>query len=124
MTTLYIRRTPSDLIPDYVRPVQRTGIVSFQCKGSKIGDTIFTVEADLELTSKNPAAIFVTFNEQVTLPEDKMDPRYPIGKYAQPQDVTPALRQHAISTIAETPAKLRAAVKGLNDQQLNTPYRE
>jgi len=53
-----------------------------------------------------------------------MDQRYPIGKYAPPQDVTPALRQQAISTIAEAPAKLRAAVKGLNDQQLNTPYRE
>jgi uncharacterized damage-inducible protein DinB len=76
------------------------------------------------LTSKNPAAIFVTFNEQNAFPEDSMDQRYPIGKYAPPQDVTPALRQQAISTIAETPAKLRAAVKGLNDQQLNTPYRE
>jgi uncharacterized damage-inducible protein DinB len=53
-----------------------------------------------------------------------MDPRYPIGKYTPLQDVTPAMRQQAISTIAETPAKLRAAVKGLNDAQLNTPYRD
>src|ERR1041385_1976571 len=53
-----------------------------------------------------------------------MDPRYPVGTYQPPQDVTPALRQQAIAAIAETPAKLRAALKGLNDQQLNTPYRE
>ena len=53
-----------------------------------------------------------------------MDPRYPIGKYTPPQEVTPALRQQAISVIAETPAKFRAAVSGLNDAQLDTPYRE
>jgi hypothetical protein len=53
-----------------------------------------------------------------------MDPRYPIGKYAPPQEATPALRQQAISAIAEAPAKFRAAVKGLNEEQLNTPYRE
>ena len=53
-----------------------------------------------------------------------MDARYPIGNYVPPQQVTPALRAQAISEIAEAPAKFRAAVKGLNDQQLNTPYRE
>ena len=53
-----------------------------------------------------------------------MDPRYPIGKYSSPQEVTPALREQAISAIADAPTKLRAAVKGLNDEQLNTPYRE
>ncbi len=50
-----------------------------------------------------------------------MDPRYPIGDYTPPQNVTPALRQQAISAIAETPAKLRAAINGLNDRQLDTP---
>ena len=53
-----------------------------------------------------------------------MDPRYPIGKYEQPIDVTPELRQKAIEAIAATPAKFRAAVKGLDDSQLDTPYRE
>lgn len=53
-----------------------------------------------------------------------MDPRYPIGKYAPLQDATPALRQQAIDAIAELPAKLRAAMKGLRDAQLDTPYRE
>ena len=53
-----------------------------------------------------------------------MDPRYPIGKLEIPVAVTPALRQSAIETIAQTPTKFRAAVKGLNDAQLDTPYRE
>ncbi len=53
-----------------------------------------------------------------------MDPRYPIGKFAMPTDVTQAKRQAAIEEIASTPAKLRAAVKGLSEAQLDTPYRE
>jgi hypothetical protein len=53
-----------------------------------------------------------------------MDPRFPIGKFEMPAQVTPARRQQAIEEIAATPAKLRAAVKGLNDAQLDTPYRE
>lgn len=52
-----------------------------------------------------------------------MDPRYPIGTFEQPKDVTSAMRQQAIASIAETPARLRAAVKGLNEAQLDTPYR-
>src|ERR1700739_2326527 len=53
-----------------------------------------------------------------------MDPRYPIGKYEMPALITPALRAGAILEIAATPEKLRAAVKGLNDAQLETPYRD
>jgi len=53
-----------------------------------------------------------------------MDPRYPIGKFQQPLEATPALRQQAIEIIAETPAKLRSAVQGLSPVQLDTPYRE
>jgi uncharacterized damage-inducible protein DinB len=53
-----------------------------------------------------------------------MDPRYPIGKFEMPKEITPALRQSAIGEIAETPAKIRAAVKGLTDSQLETPYRD
>jgi hypothetical protein len=53
-----------------------------------------------------------------------MDPRFPIGKLEIPTTITPALRQSAIATIAETPAKFRAAVKGLSESQLDTPYRE
>ena len=41
-----------------------------------------------------------------------------------PAQATPELRQAAIEEIASTPAKMRAAVAGLNDAQLDTPYRE
>lgn len=53
-----------------------------------------------------------------------MDPRYPIGNYQPPKEVTPAMRQRAIDDIAALPAQFRAAIKGLNDAQLDTPYRE
>lgn len=53
-----------------------------------------------------------------------MDPRYPIGDFQMPAQVTPARRQQAIDELASTPAKLRAAVKGLSEAQLDTPYRD
>jgi len=53
-----------------------------------------------------------------------MDPRYPIGKFELPGNVTPTQRAEAILDIASAPGKIRAAVKGLNDAQLDTPYRE
>src|SRR6266404_8725209 len=70
------------------------------------------------------AAAIVQAN--IRLPEEKvtMDPRYPIGKFEMPVQATPARRQQAIDEIAATPAKMRAAAKGLSDSQLDTPYRE
>ena len=53
-----------------------------------------------------------------------MDPRYPIGKFELPKEVTPELRQRAIEETAAAPAQVRAAVSGLSDTQLDTPYRE
>jgi uncharacterized damage-inducible protein DinB len=53
-----------------------------------------------------------------------MDPRYPVGKFEMPAVVTPERRQQAIAEIASTPTKMRAAVKGLSEAQLDTPYRE
>ncbi len=53
-----------------------------------------------------------------------MDPRYPVGKYVPPTEVTPELRHAAIEELAAAPAKVRAALAGLNDGQLDTPYRE
>jgi hypothetical protein len=52
------------------------------------------------------------------------DPRYPIGKLELPKEVTAARRQQAITEIASTPVKIRAAVAGLEDPQLDTPYRD
>jgi hypothetical protein len=48
---------------------------------------------------------------------------FPIGKFSFPQSITPAQRQQWIADVADTPAKLRAAVAGLTPQQLDTPYR-
>ena len=52
------------------------------------------------------------------------DPRYPIGKFVRPKSLTPDERARAIETIAHVPANLRAAVQGLTDAQLDTPYRD
>ena len=51
------------------------------------------------------------------------DLRYPIGKYERPESLTDDQRRASIAQIEEAPAKMRAAVAGLNDQQLDTPYR-
>ncbi len=53
-----------------------------------------------------------------------MDPRYPIGKFESPAEVTPTLRNKAIEEIASTPINVRAVVQGMNDAQFDTPYRE
>ena len=52
-----------------------------------------------------------------------MDPRYPIGKFSFPESTTPEQRREYIREIAEAPARLRAAVAGLSEEQLDTPYR-
>jgi hypothetical protein len=54
--------------------------------------------------------------------EDKL--RYPVGpmpRTTAPLD--PATRREHIDAIAGAPAKFRALVTGLNDRQLDTPYR-
>ena len=52
-----------------------------------------------------------------------MDLRYPVGKFHYEGEMTEETRRRAIADIAETPARLRAAVKGLTPPQLDTPYR-
>ena len=52
------------------------------------------------------------------------DPRYPIGKFSYTGPLTPEQQQQAIDDIAQTPARLRAALSGLSEQQLDTPYRD
>jgi hypothetical protein len=51
------------------------------------------------------------------------DLRYPIGKFAYEGPMTPERARECLTAIAETPARLRAAVAGLTDEQLDTPYR-
>lgn len=51
------------------------------------------------------------------------DLRYPIGKFTFDGKLTDDQQRALCDQIAETPARLRAAVKGLTDSQLETPYR-
>lgn len=51
------------------------------------------------------------------------DLRYPIGRFSPKSEVTPGERAGLIEQIAAAPAALRAAVTGLGDAQLDTPYR-
>ena len=52
------------------------------------------------------------------------DPRYPIGKFAFAGPPDEQQREKLIEDIEQTPAALRAAVKGLTPQQVETPYRD
>jgi uncharacterized damage-inducible protein DinB len=52
------------------------------------------------------------------------DPSYPIGKFDPSIRLDEPGRRQAMDDLAATPARLRAAVLGLDDQQLDTPYRE
>ena len=52
------------------------------------------------------------------------DLRYPTGRFTPPDQHTRESRAEAIATIAETPQALRNAVQGLDEDQLDTPYRE
>jgi hypothetical protein len=55
--------------------------------------------------------------------ESMKDLQYPIGRFSFPESSTPEERQTWIREIARTPQDLRAAVAGLSEQQLDTPYR-
>jgi len=52
------------------------------------------------------------------------DPRYPIGKFNYEGPPSEEQRKKLIEDIAQTPAALRAAVKGLSPEQIETPYRD
>src|SRR6266478_599965 len=56
--------------------------------------------------------------------EDEMtDLQYPIGKFHFAGPLTEDQKQTCLTDISQTPANLRAAVTGLSEQQLDTPYR-
>jgi hypothetical protein len=52
------------------------------------------------------------------------DERYPIGKFERRDELGANERRAMIDTIAAAPARMREAVAGLSDTQLDTPYRE
>src|SRR5271169_6033311 len=51
------------------------------------------------------------------------DLRYPIGPFKFGLPASSEYRPLYLAQLAEAPAKLRAAVAGLSDSQLDTPYR-
>lgn len=54
---------------------------------------------------------------------DSPDLRYPVGKFTFPETVSADERAEFVNQIAAAPSQLREAVTGLDDSQLDTPYR-
>jgi uncharacterized damage-inducible protein DinB len=50
--------------------------------------------------------------------------RYPIGRFKPIATSLPGIRTAHIQSLRQLPDNLRSAVKGLNEAQLDTPYRE
>src|SRR6202050_4575718 len=67
----------------------------------------------------HPSAMMTTLLEPPMI-----DPRFPIGKFHYDGPPSAEQKQAFLDDIAQTPANLRAAVKGLSDAQLDTPYRD
>jgi len=63
------------------------------------------------------------FDVERVMVKTAVDLRYPIGPFNAVMPVTSELRSAAIDTIAGLPSRMREAVAGLNDGQLDTPYR-
>jgi hypothetical protein len=55
---------------------------------------------------------------------DQDDLRYPVGRYRAPAASLPGVRAAHIETLRLLPERLRAAVGGLSEAQLDTPYRD
>lgn len=52
------------------------------------------------------------------------DLKYPVGRFKASGDRSAAARSAQIAVLRELPARLREVVAGLDDAQLDTPYRE
>lgn len=72
---------------------------------------------------RSPTPTAVTAPTAAPTAPDAIDPRYPIGRWQRPDDAPETLAR-LIGELADAPAALRAAVAGLDDAQLDTPYRE
>ena len=55
---------------------------------------------------------------------DISDVRYPIGRFRMPASSLPGMRAAHIQVLRDLPERLTAAIEGLDDAQLDTPYRE
>jgi hypothetical protein len=54
---------------------------------------------------------------------DTPDLRYPVGEFRFPKSVSGSELAVFIDQIADAPARMRAAIAGLSESQLDTPYR-
>ena len=61
---------------------------------------------------------------RMSAPEVLDDLRFPIGQFSRPASSMAGIRAAHIQTLRVLPQRLRAAVSGLDDHQLDTPYRE
>src|SRR5688500_2775426 len=52
------------------------------------------------------------------------DPRYPVGKFKPVPNPDAEVRRQSIADLSALPARIREAVKGLSDAQIDTPYRD
>ena len=52
------------------------------------------------------------------------DPRYPIGEFSFDGSLSEQEKATHLDHIEQTPTRLRAAVQGLSEKQLDTPYRD
>lgn len=50
--------------------------------------------------------------------------RYPVGRFTPATGTGPGIRAEHIASLRLLPERLRAAVRGLSDAQLDTPYRD
>ncbi|PEL14413.1 YfiT family bacillithiol transferase [Bacillus sp. AFS017336] len=50
--------------------------------------------------------------------------KYPIGKFNVPASYTTKQREEFIKVLKDAPFKFKEAITSLNEEQLNTPYRE
>jgi hypothetical protein len=55
---------------------------------------------------------------------DQDDLRYPVGRFRAPATSMPGIRAAHVETLHLLPERLRAAVSGLNESQLDTSYRD
>jgi cell wall-associated NlpC family hydrolase len=52
------------------------------------------------------------------------DLKYPIGKYQAPDDIGDSQRKDWLAAISDLPSELTEVVRGLREDQLDTPYRD
>src|SRR5690606_29725638 len=61
---------------------------------------------------------------EMILNDNLLNNQYPIGKYKEPEVITEEMCASYIDVIALFPGNIKSAVMGLDDKQLDTPYRK